>query len=160
MSLGSSLTGRSEIGEPYMVGVTSLDGRFEDDLKAIDEYVRTTARSRITQFPDSIKQIQAYEEWRLSVPWYSMAFLPNDVMATAKNKLAAVNKAQESILKPDTQVEPGAFITPPADPEKKVSLVTQVAIGVGVGLVGAILIVLGVSKLNPVSTASRIVKRF
>lgn len=146
-------------GEPYNIGITAPDSRFKADLAAVDEYVRITARGRLSAFPNSLAQIQAYEQWRQGIPWYDMNFLPNDVMATAKSKLAAINAAQKSVLPEDTHVEPGAFLTTPIDPETQTSRLTQFAIAIGVSLAGVLLIAFGASKLNPVSIATRVARR-
>lgn len=85
------------------------------DLAAIDDYVRTQARSRVTQFPKSLPLVQDYETWRQGVGYFDMMVMVNDTMRTAKAKRDAINAAQGQVIKPDTNVEPGAFISSPPD---------------------------------------------
>lgn len=157
MSLGSFITGRSEIGEPYYMGISSPDPRFEDNLKAVDTYVRETARSKVDKFPNSLPLIEDYERWRQGLGWYDMNMIPNDTWNNARAKLGAINRAQESVLPPTTQVEAGTFIAPPIDTSKAVlSPTVKIGLSIGAGIAAVLLVAIGLSKLSPASLVKRL----
>jgi len=158
MSLGSFITNRSEIGQPYNLGsVTGPDARFEDDLAAIDTYVREEARPKIAEFPASEGLINDYEQWRQDLGWYAMNAVPNDTMNSAKAKRNAINAAQQNVLPPDSVVEPGSFLASPTDTSKAVlSPVTKFALTIGAALGGVLLLAVGVSKFSPLSMGKRL----
>lgn len=159
MSLGSFLTGRSEIGEPYYAGLASPDPRFEEDLRAVDTYVRETARSRVGEFPKSLPLVEDYERWRQGLGWYDIYMIPNDTWNNARAKLGAINRSQESTLPPTTKVEEGSFIAPPIDTSKALlSPTVKLGLSIGAGIATVLLVVIGLSKLNPVSVTKQIAK--
>lgn len=157
MSLGSFITNRSEIGQPYMLGsVTGPDGRFSDDLAAIDTYIREEARPRIAQFPDSEALINDYEKWRQDLGWYAKNADPDTTMNTAKAKRNAINAAQQNVLPPDSVVEEGSFLASPTDSTKVViSPATKFALTIGAALAGVLLLAVGASKLSPIALGKR-----
>lgn len=158
MSLGSFITNRSEIGQPYNLGsITGHDARFDDDLAAVDTYIREEARPRIAQFPDSEGLINDYEKWRQDLGWYDMNAVPNDTMNSAKAKRNAINASQNNVLPPDSVVEPGSFIASPTDTSKDVmSPATKFALTIGAALAGVLLLAVGVSKVSPVAIGKRL----
>jgi hypothetical protein len=158
MSLGSFITNRSEIGQPYNLGsVSGPDSRFEDDLAAIDTYVREEARPKIAQFPASESLINDYEKWRQDLGWYDSNAVPNDTMNSAKAKRNAINAAQNNVLPPDSIVEPGSFIASPTDTSKAVmSPATKFALTIGAALGGVLLLAIGASKMSPLAVGRRL----
>jgi hypothetical protein len=158
MSLGSFITNRSEIGQPYNLGsVTGPDARFEDDLAAIDTYVREEARPKITEYPASESLINDYEKWRQDLGWYAMNAVPNDTMNSAKAKRNAINAAQQNVLPADSVVEEGSFLASPTDTSKEViSPVTKFALTIGAAFAGVLLVAVGVSKLSPLAMTKRL----
>lgn len=98
------------------------DPRAVEDLRAIDEYVRTQARPRIKEVPASEAAVVDYERWRQGVSWWDMNVMVNDTMRLAKNKRDAINKAQGHVLPPWASVEEGAFVESPPEPEKPTKL--------------------------------------
>ncbi len=109
------------------------DPRLVEDLKAIDTYVRTIARPRVKQYPDSLKLVEDYERWRQGLGWSDLNIWSNDTMRSAKAKRDAINVAQGSTFPPDSIVEEGAFITSPPLPSGKG---TWLAVGVVAGIIG------------------------
>lgn len=158
MSLGSFITNRSEIGQPYNLGtLAGHDSRFDDDLDAIDTYVREEARPKIAQFPDSEGLINDYEKWRQDLGWYDMNVVPNDTMNSAKAKRNSINAAQNNVLPPDSVVEPGSFIASPTDTSLAVmSTTTKFALTIGAALAGVLLLAVGVSKVSPIALGKRL----
>ena len=124
--------------QDYNVGTPlGPDPRAVQDLEAIDTYVRTQARPRIAQWPDSLAQIQDYEKWRQGLSWWiDMFVMVNDTMRTAKNKRDAINVAQHNVLPETAVVEPGAFVSPPPLPKKPGPSGFQLLLGGG--LIGAV----------------------
>jgi hypothetical protein len=158
MSLGSFLTNRSGIGEPYNMGtILGPDGRFEEDLAAIDRYVREEARPKVKDFPQSLPVIEEYEKWAQGLGWYDRNVVPNDTMNAAKAKRNAINEAQQNVLPTDSVVEEGSYVASPPDVTKEVGTqvsLKSVLITSGVlALVGTA--VFGAYKLSPLSLAKR-----
>jgi hypothetical protein len=157
MSLGSFITNRSEIGQPYNLGsVTGADSRFDDDLAAIDTYVREETRPKVAQFPNSESLIVDYEKWRQDLGWYDKMVVPNDTMNSAKAKRNAINAAQQNVLPADSVVEEGSFLASPTDTSKAViSPITKFSLTVGAALAGVLLLAVGVSKVSPIALGKR-----
>lgn len=107
------------------------------DLKAIDDYVRTQARPRVTQFPKSLPLVEDYEKWRQAVGYWDMMVMVNDTLRTAKAKRDQINGAQNQILPPDTTVEPGAFVASPPDTSSSTRLGRTVLVA-ALGAVGGV----------------------
>lgn len=163
MSLLSDITTvRSQIGELYYLGsIGGPDPRFSEDLAAIDDYVRTQARPKTIQYPDSLKLIEDYETWRQGLGWYDLNVVPNDTMNSAKAKRDAINKAQQNLTPADREVEKGSFITSPPDVSKNtLSPITKLALEIGAGLGAVLLLAFGVSKLSPMALGKRALGRF
>ncbi len=100
----------------YNVGTPlGPDPRAVEDLRAIDEYVRTVARSRLAKYPKSLPLVEDYERWRQQVGWWELNVMVNDTMRAAKAKRDAINAAQGSTFPSTTQVEEGAFVTAPPE---------------------------------------------
>jgi hypothetical protein len=150
------VTGRSAMGGPYQLGdFLGPDGRFTEDLAAIDDYVRTQSRPNSANFPKSLPFIEDYEKWRQGLGWSDLNVFPNDTMNSAKAKRNAINAAQNEVTPSDYVVEPGSFITSPPDVTKQTPAWVKWSIGLGAGAVGAIALLIGLSQFTP----SAIVKR-
>jgi hypothetical protein len=158
MSLGSFITNRSEIGQPYNLGsVTGPDARFEDDLAAIDTYIREEVRPKLAQFPGSESLVNDYEKWRQDLGWYAMNVVPNDTMNSAKAKRNEINASMDNLLPADSEIEPGSFLASPTDVSKDViSPATKFALTIGAALAGVLLLAVGVSKVNPLAIGKRL----
>lgn len=128
------------------------DPRAVSDLKAIDDYVRGPARSRVKDWPKSLPLVEDYERWRQGVGYWGLMVMVNDTMRTAKAKRDAINEAQGNLLPPDSHVEEGAFVTSPPLPAGKG---TWLVVGVLAGLVGGGYVVL---KLGKAISPTRILK--
>lgn len=94
------------------------DPRAVADLAAIDDFVRTVARTKTAEFPESLALVEEYERWRQGISWFDLNVMVNDTMRSAKAKRDGINRAQGAVLPPEWSVEPGAFQTPPEDPDK------------------------------------------
>jgi len=129
------------------------DPRLVEDLGAIDTYVRTQSRPRVKEYPDSLKQVEAYERWRQGLGWSDLNIWANDTMRAAKAKRDAINLAQGNVLPEDAIVEPGAFVSSPPLPSGKA---WWLALGVVAGVVGGGYAVYRVGKaISPVGLVQR-----
>lgn len=113
------------------------DSRAVADLQAIDNYVRTVARTKVTQWPKSLSLVEEYEKWRQQVSWWDLNVMVNDTMRTAKAKRDAINAAQGSTFAPGTVVEEGAFVASPPDTGTS-SRIMKTALVAGLGAVGGV----------------------
>lgn len=140
---------RSVSGNYYKGTPWGPDGRFVDELAAIDNYVRTQARPAIAQHPGSIGAVQDYEKWRQSFAMGSPEtdLYPDSTMNTAKAKLFAIKSAQGQAPSPTSVAKPGEFNTPPEDSSKLMPQLKTAGKIVGV-VGGVILLLLGVRAVK------------
>jgi len=146
---GGFIINRSVSGNYYKGTPWGPDGRFVDDLKVIDDYVRTQARPGIAQHPRSLTAVEDYEKWRqtFSLGSPETDFYPDTTMSTAKAKLFAIKAAQGQSPTPTSIAKPGEFNTPPEDTSNflpQMKTVAKIAAGVG----GVILLLLGVRAVK------------
>jgi len=152
---GGFIINRSVSGTYYKGTPWGPDGRFIDDLKKIDDYVRTHSRPRIAQYPKSLKSIEDYEQWRQTFTIGSPAtdFYPDETMNDAKAKLAAIRSAQGEGLSPTAIASSGSdvlsppFVSSPADSTKPMAQF-KTAGKIIAGVAGVILILLGVRAVK------------
>lgn len=113
------------------------DPRAVADLAAIDKYIRESARPRVSEFPDSLDEIEAYEKWRQSVSTWDLMVMVNDTMREAKRLRDLVNAAQNRVIPPDTMTEEGSFVSSPPATKRGGLIAGLLALGVGVGAYAA-----------------------
>jgi hypothetical protein len=152
------LSGRSDVGEPYMIGGPGgPDERFMEDLEAVDTYVRTQSRPAIEKFPKSLPLVEEYEKWRQELSWYDLNVVPNDTWNSARSKRNAINAAQNQVLPAWTVTEPGTFLSTAADVSKAtMSPLTKFALSLGAGLGAILLLAYGASKISPVQLTRKL----